>query len=209
MKKITKIPATSKIKMCVFKNIICFIALLFSLNTYSAQANEAYYRNFWYPKLKDRRLAYCTYSQNKCGMAVANDYCKIMGYKKAHREIIANNVGITNYLDRKAGCTGWKCNGFKLIQCERDTKHKPPAPYYYRYKRFVLPRFNDYRVDWCYEKGQHCGLRPAESFCRRMGYLKAKSYGKQNNLPATKELGDQALCFGGKCSGYKYITCFR
>jgi hypothetical protein len=136
-------------------------------------------------------------------------YCQIMGYKKADKKIIANNIGFSNYLGSNQKCKGWQCNSFKLIRCVGEISNKPDKIYSYRYRRFYFPRFDNYRIDWCYENGKGCGKTAAYSYCKRLGYLKARNYKKQDFVPATKALGNQKLCFGKGCLGFSQITCYR
>ena len=115
----------------------------------------------------------------KCGIAVASAYCRIMGYEGASQEIIANNV------------------------------HTPPLATYYRLRRYVYPRFNHYRVDWCYDGQKGCGRKAAFSFCRRMGYTDVRQYRMQTQVGAAEALGNQKLCFGNACKGFANIDCYR
>lgn len=171
--------------------------------------SQYYHRDFWATAYHGGRLSYCMFDGVTCGMKVANQYCHLMGYEKASRAVIEYNVGLTNYLASNSSCRGWGCHGFNLIECSNKIIHKPEAPYYYRLKKFAFPRFEHYRVDWCLEKNKHCGRSTAYSFCRRLGYMKEKSYKKETGLPATKTLGTHELCFGSKCSGFKEIICYR
>ena len=175
----------------------------------AADQRQNFYRNFWNPTYHIQRLNFCTVDGKECGLAVANKYCKMMGYERAKESLIDYNVGLTNYLLSSAQCRGWGCNGFTLITCIGNFSNKPTPNYYYRSQRFVFPRFNQYRVDWCYENGRGCGQRAAYSFCRRMGYMHAQGYKKQDHVPATKAIGNQKLCFGEGCHGFYSITCFR
>ncbi|KTD21187.1 hypothetical protein [Legionella londiniensis] len=175
----------------------------------SRKNTQYFYRNIWEPTYHILRLNYCMFDGKECGMAVASRYCRMLGYDGADKEIVANNVGLTHVLASKAKCQGWQCNGFKLIRCIGKINHQPAKPYYYREKRFVYPRLDSYRIAWCYKDGKECGQRAAYSFCRRMGYLQAKHYKKETEIAATKELGNQKLCFGKDCSGFQYITCYR
>lgn len=169
---------------------------------------QLFSRNFWSPTFHTQRLNYCTLD-GKCGLAVANMYCRMMGYEQADEAIIEYNVGLTNYLLSSAQCKGWRCNGFMLITCVGNFSHKPEKNYYYRSQRFVFPQFDNYRVDWCYQNGHGCGKRAAYSFCRRMGYMNAQYYKKQEDVSATKALGNKKLCFGEGCDGFSSITCYR
>lgn len=197
--------------MIIFRGVVIIFAIFcMGFGKATAKASEDdYFRNFWAPKYHARLLSYCSFDGKTCGMDTANQYCQMMGYKRADKEIKANNVGLTYYLSTKGGCRGWECDGFKLIRCVGKFSNDPPKVYSYRFMRFVFPRFEDYRIDWCYRDGQGCGHRAAYSYCRRLGYLKAKSYKKQEHVPATKALGNQKLCFGKQCSGFSEIICYR
>ena len=196
--------------MTLFRHFI--IALFISLSLVSqvySQNKLDYSRNFWNPTYHIQRLSYCSFGGKECGLPVANCYCKMMGYEKATKQIIDYNVGITNYLSTHAQCKGWSCNGFMLITCASSFRHHPPEKYYYRFQRFDFPRFGHYRVDWCYANGKGCGHRAAYSFCRRMGYSRDQSYKKEENIGATKAIGNRRLCFGKRCKGFSSITCYR
>lgn len=189
--------------------LVGLISLVFVQNSYAKNNPESYYRRILNPSYHGALLGYCTLDQQSCGIKVAHRYCQLMGYKNASQAIIAHNVGITRFIDSEAHCKGWDCNGFKLIRCESEMKHEPIKAYYYRSQNFAVPRANHYRIDWCYQTGTGCGERAAHSFCRRMGYLKATRFEKDIAVFATKTIGDQALCFGKQCSGFKHITCYR
>ncbi|KTD18890.1 hypothetical protein [Legionella jordanis] len=167
------------------------------------------YRNFWLPKYHGERLNYCSLDGKACGIKLAHRYCRLMGYEYADQAVIAHNVGLTNYLFCRARCKGWRCNGFKNIRCVAKVRHAPPKPYHYRYRRFVFPRFERYRVDWCYDGSRGCGRRAAFSFCRRMGYLNTRGYKIEKCIAATKAIGNQKLCFGVLCNAFEYIDCSR
>lgn len=174
-----------------------------------AASKANFYRNYWMPTFHGKRLAYCLFGEQKCGAEVANQYCRIMGYASANLAIIDNNVGLTSYLNSSLDCKGWRCNGFKTIRCVATMRHQPPRPWHYSKRRFVFPRFNQYRVDWCYDGKKGCGRRAAFSFCRRLGYLQTAGYAIQKNISATKAIGNQKLCFGPECKAFEYILCSR
>ena len=192
---------------------IFLIMVLVVISSYAQAGQESdqqnFSRDFWSPTFHIQRLNYCTLDGKECGPAVANKYCKMMGYERADVAIIDYNIGLTNYFLSSAQCRGWRCNGFKLITCVGNFSHHPKQNYYYRSQRFVFPRIDHYRIDWCYESGRGCGQRAAYSFCRRMGYMNAQYYKKQDDVAATKALGNQKLCFGDDCKGFSSITCYR
>lgn len=191
--------------------VICLkIGCLISLCAMANAANQAnYYRTFWNPQYHAKRLDYCLDDKKTCGKAVANRYCQAMGYDKATEFTIAYDVGVTHFFETCVGCKGWNCQSFKKINCVAKHLHEPTRPYYFRYREFAYPRFNHYRIDWCYQQQQGCGKRAAISFCRRMGYSKATSYTKETHVRATRALGNQRLCFGEQCDGFKRVTCYR
>lgn len=197
--------------MAVFTRIfiILLLTLLSSGHVWAGNKQQEMTRIFWSPKFHQARLSYCTSDHKKCGLALANEYCCLMGYKKAVHEVIDNNIGLANYFDVREQCQGWKCNGFKLIRCAKYITHRPPNAYYYRSEQFNYPRFNHYRVAWCYKKSTQCGRKAAHSFCRRMGFTKEHGFEQEKSVNATKNIGDQKLCFGNTCNAFKYIRCYR
>ncbi len=189
--------------------LLTFLTLCFTSSIVDAGSPGNSQRDFWSPTYHIERLNYCLIDGKTCGIVVAKRYCKLMGYQDAARAVKQPNVGFTHYLATNATCKGWRCDGFKIIQCSNRITHKPAASYYYRTKKFVLPRFANYRVAWCLEKNKGCGKASALSFCRRLGYVKTHSFKQEKALPATKALGNQELCFGQGCSGFSEITCYR
>lgn len=189
-----------------------FLVFLFCSFLSHSNANEKHnkaFRNFWHPTYLGERLDYCTVDGKECGKIVADRYCQMLGYDYSSDNEIAYNIGLTHYLSTSSTCKGWRCNGFMTIVCATGLAHIPPKPYHYREKSFADPRFNDYRVDWCYDQKQGCGSRAANSFCSRMGYIQAKHFVKETQVSATKTIGSQELCFGNKCNAFKLIVCYR
>jgi hypothetical protein len=200
--------------MKVIRLFTVIIAIFFNIGFLHAKKDDlSYYNDFWNPQYHNKSLNYCMLYSKECGGAVADKFCKVMGYENSSKSIIAHNVGLANYLDAckkcSTHCKGWNCNGFKLIRCAGKLSHTPAQSYYFRSKTFVLPRFNKYRVAWCYADGNDCGKKVAFSFCRRMGYQKEIGYKKDPLIKATKDIGNQQLCFGDKCDAFSYITCYR
>lgn len=127
--------------MSNFRNFLVFILLFFSFCgqlTASSKQNLAF-RNFWHPTYLGQRLDYCTLDGKECGKEVANRYCQMLGYDYSTQNVIAYNVGLTNYLGSKAQCKGWRCNGFMTIACAIGLSHTPPKPYHYREKNLPYP----------------------------------------------------------------------
>ncbi|VEB36508.1 Uncharacterised protein [Legionella sainthelensi] len=197
--------------MINFRYFLFFIFIFFSLQGYSntAEKQNKAFRSFWHPTFLGERLDYCTADGKECGKLVADRYCRMLGYDYARQNEIAYNLGLTHYISTGSLCKGWRCNGFMTIACVTDLSHIPPKSYHYREKRFADPRYNAYRVDWCYEQKQGCGMRAANSFCKRMGFIKAKSFVKETQVGATKTIGSEELCFGNLCNAFKTILCYR
>lgn len=195
---------------------ISSLVLLFGYfsSSFAEVASPIVYRNFWQPYYHGVRLNYCTLD-GVCGRKVANYYCQMMGYHHADHDIIANNVGLTRYLSApgkcpvRATCKGWQCDGFKTIRCASKLQHRPPKYYHYSKRRFVFPRYNDYRVAYCYDGVSGCGRRAAYSFCRRLGYKQVVSFKMEKGIAATQAIGNQKLCFGPLCQAFSEIDCSR
>ncbi|RUR08958.1 hypothetical protein [Legionella sp. km772] len=195
--------------MCNFRSLVVFIFLLCSFSLPAKTTPNQAFRSFWHPMFLGERLNYCSLDGKECGKQVANRYCKMLGYDSASQSSIAYNVGLTNFIASRAQCKGWRCNGFMVINCTERLTHNPPEAYHYREKQFAYPRYNDYRIDWCYRQGSGCGARAANSFCSRMGYMKAKRFLKETQISATKTIGSEELCFGNECKAFKLIICSR
>jgi hypothetical protein len=197
--------------MSNFRLLVVFILLLSAFSPWSNAShtpNKAF-RSFWHPKFLGERLDYCTLDGKQCGKQVANRYCHLMGYDYSSQNIIAYNIGLTHYITTRAQCKGWRCNGFMTINCAQSLSPNLPKPYHYSEKKFVYPRYNEYRVDWCYNQHNGCGRRAAHSFCSRMGYIKATRFAQETQITATQTIGSQELCFGNECNSFRFIVCSR
>ena len=192
--------------MSIFRH---FVLIMLVLSNAHASSKQQYYHTFWSPASHGHSLDYCADGGKKCGLPVANQYCQLMGYERANQQVIDHNVGMTQAFSSRKPCKGWQCNGFTLIRCMGKITHKPVSVYYYRSQEFVFPRFNHGRVDWCYEDGKVCGQRAAKSFCRRMGYTRAKHYKIQAHVSQTRAIGNHKVCVGDACNAFSSITCYR
>ena len=198
-----------------FSKICCFvIGTTLGMSVFSAdeglRPNAMSYRDFFYPTYHGLRLSYCSPDHKVCGKQLASEYCQLLGYEGASKVMIENNVGLTRYPSTNLQCQGWKCDGFKLITCETHLKKTPTPVYYYRMRDFVLPRFENYRVAWCYRANNGCGQRAANAFCRQQGYQFAYHYEPSLiKVAATRTIGSGALCFGDACKAFERITCYR
>ena len=190
-------------------SLLCSAPLFYTGLLHAEDTSNTYFRTYWNPVMLGKPLAYCETPNSNCGKPVADAYCKTMGFNSAYEIRKAHNVGQSNYYAMRKTCVGWKCDGFKFIRCKGETPHDTPESYHYRLHKFAYPRYNKYRVDWCYEDNTGCGKRAADSFCRHVGYSEAKSFTKDDKVRATKAIGNQALCFGNECQGYSSIDCYR
>lgn len=197
------------IKKVCYRRLLTVFLLFLTSQSFAITKQQLFYRNFWQPYYHGHRLNYCTLDGKGCGLKVASEYCRIMGYVRADQQMIANNVGLTAYIGSLATCQGWRCNGFKTIRCIGNIKHSAQQTYHYRYRRFVYPRYNHYRVAWCYDGKRYCGRKAAYSFCRRMGYSDTRHFTEQKQVPATQAISNQKLCFGQECNAFREITCYR
>jgi hypothetical protein len=197
--------------MNVFQRILVAltVVLIATGTTHAINEKNHIYRSFWHPMYHGERLNYCSLDGKTCGLNLASQYCKSLGYTHAAEAIKAPNIGLTHFISTSARCRGWECHGFMTISCARRDSHPPAKPYHYREKRFAVPRLNHYRVDFCYETNKQCGRRAANAFCMYMGYAKARHFERETKVLATRTLSQGALCFGESCSGFKNIICYR
>lgn len=196
--------------MAIVRSVFVALFLIGLFNySHAKQGDNDYYRSFWSPMYVGQRLAYCTDNQKECGLPVAHRYCQMMGYQQADYQVIDLNIGLAHYLFSSQSCKGWDCNGFMFIRCRSNMNQASKPSYAYRLKQFVFPRFNHSRVAWCYADEKNCGKRAATSFCRRMGYMKARHYTIDHHVSQTRALGDHRLCLGRNCDAFGSITCYR
>lgn len=197
--------------MVFLRPLLIFFILLCTLLTqaFAGEKQDRVYRSFWHPNYHGQRLNYCSLEHHSCGKAIADQYCKKLGYDYANQEIPAPNVGLTHFINSSAKCVGWRCDGFMTIDCVKYMSHKPAKSYHYSESMFVYPRMHHYRVDWCYKKNKDCGARAADAFCMHKGFMQAKRFRQQTKIQATATIGSQALCFGKECKAFKYIICSR
>ncbi len=76
---------------------------------------------------------------------------------------------------------------------------------------FSEPKWNGYRLDWCYTAGAQCGVRAATEWCKRQGFAGATDFqddpdvGKKNIR--TIVLSNGGICTSTVCDSFKSITC--
>jgi len=80
-----------------------------------------------------------------------------------------------------------------------------------RQQVFNRPRVpKGFRVDWCHFFGRECGEAAATAFCRMNGFQRAISFEIENDIGAaspTYVIGDDKLCTGQTCDGFRFIVC--
>lgn len=191
------------IKQRLLVLVLCIAGVTAQAGTHE----DLYYRAFWNPVVHGTRLDYCNSSARVCGLPLARDFCKIMGYETVSQASIDYNVGITRYLDNAKICKGWRCHGWNVIRCKSHIKKKLMDEIQSRI--FYFPRMHWARVDYCYMKDHGCGKRAAYAFCRSMSFEHVGSFKKEHNVLSTCTLGEQRRCFGYGCDGFAQITCTR
>lgn len=194
----------------LIRKFLVFLFFFSSVYASTPPGNAAkIYRMFWDPEFHKQPLNYCDENKKKCGKPIANQYCQMMGFHHAHRFLKAPNLGVTNFISGKNMCRGWKCSGFKWIECAGERTYKMVPYSDYRQELFVRPMWHKYPLSWCYKNNKGCGHRAAYSFCRWQGYEQVKQISKSKAVPASKEIGTSALCFENQCKGFEYIICSR
>lgn len=192
-----------------------FLNQAMAQNTHQDVRNHVYFRNFWTPLVHGLPLAFCSSNGTGCGKSVAQAYCRAMGYQSADHWTRAYHLPQTRYLDNDRHCTQHECDGFKTIRCVGRLSMYRQVLYPYRKMRFMFPRFNGYRVDWCYDgqpsnaSKKSCGRRAAQSFCVRLGYMKTIGFRPQAHLGETQAIGNQKRCDHLRCQGFHHIDCYR
>ena len=74
-------------------------------------------------------------------------------------------------------------------------------------KKFVNPKYNGLRLDWCYSWGAQCGAYAAKFFCKTKGYPLLKAWGKAENIGKTRVISTNQVCNDPGCDGFTSITC--
>ena len=78
---------------------------------------------------------------------------------------------------------------------------------------FTSPSVRGVRLDWCAHFGIGCGKTAADFFCQQNGFSTADRFTIDENVGrrgvATLVLGDNRLCRGPTCSGFRVIICSR
>jgi hypothetical protein len=77
--------------------------------------------------------------------------------------------------------------------------------------KYRSPRWNDYRLDWCFKWGTECGKPAADNFCMRRRWTGARDFEADPNIgasEATMVSSSNQVCDQSTCTGFKYITCY-
>lgn len=91
--------------------------------------------------------------------------------------------------------TAWQC---KCVPIGGETR------------TFNNPRYQGFRLDWCWTWAHHCGHRTANEFCRRNGYRRAVNWkAPLIEISPTKMMGSGQLCTIGRCGSFEWITCVK
>jgi hypothetical protein len=78
------------------------------------------------------------------------------------------------------------------------------------FKTFRNPRYQGFRLDWCWTWAKHCGHKTANEFCRRQGYRRAVNWkAPVIEISPTKMMGSGQLCTIGRCGSFEWITCAK
>lgn len=195
--------------MLIWKVLVSLLVLSNAWASTQPGPSSRIYRMFWEPQFHKQPLNYCNENKSNCGKSIANQYCEMMGYHHAQRFLKAPNLGVTNFISGKNMCRGWKCSGFKWIECAGERIYKSIPKSDYRDELFVRPMWHKYPLSWCYENNHDCGKRAAYAFCRWQGYPHVKEISKPRAVYASKEISTSALCFENQCKGFEYIVCSR
>jgi hypothetical protein len=189
--------------------MIKWMVALLSLS-FSCFGGANFYRTIWHPSYHNMRLNWCDQQQKNCGMQVAKQYCRQLGYPEVIKIKKATDIGLSRYIDSNVECNTPYCDGFSFIKC--GANQLADGDYYttqVRKKVFYYPRLKEVRIDWCFEKGKRCGKRAAYAFCRAMGYSNAKGFKQDSQVSQTRTIGGNDLCVGRKCKSFSEIQCVR
>jgi hypothetical protein len=98
-------------------------------------------------------------------------------------------------------CDGGDCEGFSVVECERQTVAASTAG-----RRFDNPRRQGMAVDHCARWGDGCGQEGADQFCRMEGFTRAQSF-ETRRVGRTWVEGSRRVCDGGNCVGLRMVEC--
>ncbi len=153
------------------------------------------------PKYRGLGLDWCRIFEGKCGAPAAHAYCRSKGHQKASNFVKWNHPGFkTMTIGQNSICDPQhhRCDSFKSITCVE------------KYKVFLNPRHNNYRLDWCKTFSDACGRPAAYAFCKAKGYKKLVSFQKERNITGeTMTIGDNSICNSNyhRCDTFSSIKC--
>ena len=79
-------------------------------------------------------------------------------------------------------------------------------------RRFSLPAFRQYRLNYCLRWGRDCGEPAAQAWCKAVGYAGASSWQREPHTGAlfpTIVMADERICDRYLCDGFKEIVCAK
>lgn len=159
------------------------------------------------PAYRGRPIARCMTSGKKCGQPVADEFCRLQGYRSASRYQRWYDAGPTIRLGNQKTCDKRSCDALKNIQCS----YAPPTggSDNQREREFLYPAYRGYPISLCLEKGHGCDQIAADEFCRINGYREAINWQQRENIGPTIRLGSKQLCNKSSCDGFWNILCRR
>jgi len=162
---------------------------------------------FSVPEHRGRRISRCMTSGKKCGQPVADEFCRLNGYRSADQFQRWYDAGPTIRLGNQASCDKRSCDALKNIQCS----YAPPSSGSdnQREREFLNPAYQGYPISHCLEKGYGCDKVAADEFCRINSYRESTNWQLRENIGPTIRLGSKQLCDKRSCNGFWNIICRR
>lgn len=185
----------TKNKMSLLKTTVLSFSVLSAV---ALPSTKRYYE----PELDGYRLDWCKEWGNNCGYPAALAYCEAKGYRMASSYPKDNNIGETTKVFNSGQlCSSSHCDSFRYIDCSQP--------------KFVEPKYEGYRLDWCKNFAAQCGEPAADEFCQAHGFSQATTWAIDHNIGTTKLIGDAdelytgsgSLCTASWCDGFAYIYC--
>lgn len=170
--------------------------------------NNGQARDFFsVPSYRGQRISRCMTSGKKCGQPVADEFCRLQGYRSASDFKRWYDAGPTLRLGNQRTCDKRSCDALKNIQCSYAPSTGGSNNQWER--EFLNPAYQGYPISQCLEKGLGCGQIAADEFCRINGYQESINWQIQENIGPTIRLGSKQICNKRSCDGYWNIICRR
>ena len=100
--------------------LIVVIALIMTAAGLAGTA-DAGTRNFFNPTVGGDRLSFCANYDNICGKAIADAWCRAIGFEEAvtfrRDSRLDNKPIVARYADTGDVCRGKECQSFRQIKC--------------------------------------------------------------------------------------------